>query len=810
MKMYSFDDIKRHGDCVRYLREIAGMQETGKEHGWACFNCPWRTGSDSGAFHAKAEGWYDHVDKEGGTLIDLRMRHAGEDLFQAAEWLGDWLNLSPGQVIKARKFVCAYDYTDENGELKYQVCRWELPPPENKTFSQRRPNHEKPGDYINDIDGITRYPYRLPAMLSCEGPVFIVEGEKDADNGASIGLNTTTNAGGSKNWSTDLNKWFSGRHIILVPDNDDPGREHAKFVMEQLRAVAADFRVINLPGLGPKEDISDWIARGGTKEQIMTMVESTPIIEKCDIPNAPAVTEKSEAKKANEFPFSNYRLIETDGPDGNSKMIKEPIQINALTDEVRRRFWGFPRRIGGIMFDHDRSDNSIKIIENASRLTSWIQQKSGHVNRWGKFEGCVSRDELFHAVYSTAPVYQSVSVAPSWPMRADVYYQHEKLPHPSPGMKYFDGLMEFFSPATEADRIMIRAMFASPLYYRPKVDRPLWIIDSTTGQESGKSKMAEMLAYLYGDRSDAGDPMWQDYKELNNEQSISRVFKRLLSESGRRKRIFVIDNVEGFFRSSALASMITQGSFTGMAPYGHGEETRPNDLTFVLTFNSASVGRDMVSRAFFVMLKRPYEPLKNWETRVIEYIDAHRMQIISDIVGNLEAGPTFDFTPQTRFKTWEKEVFAPMCGSFDAYETVFKANADRKYQCDGEREEAETLRELIVQKLQDAGINHESDPAWISTTVLVKWAREAIPDWENSKLADKSLSHIVRNFVKGGMIPEGSLDCEMVSVAGKKVRGIGWNFATQFDTGSGFNYQAFISEGDVVRVVSGFRLSTQK
>ena len=47
--------------------------------------------------------------------------------------------------------------------------------------------------------------------------------------------------------------------ITILPDNDDPGRQHAQKVAQHLQGVAAEVRVLDLRGLPEKGDVSDWI-----------------------------------------------------------------------------------------------------------------------------------------------------------------------------------------------------------------------------------------------------------------------------------------------------------------------------------------------------------------------------------------------------------------------------------------------------------------------------------------------------------------------------------------------------------------------
>ncbi len=58
-------------------------------------------------------------------------------------------------------------------------------------------------------------------------PVFIVEGEKDADTLASLGLVATTNPGGAGKWRREYNGYLASRKVIILPDNDEAGENHA-------------------------------------------------------------------------------------------------------------------------------------------------------------------------------------------------------------------------------------------------------------------------------------------------------------------------------------------------------------------------------------------------------------------------------------------------------------------------------------------------------------------------------------------------------------------------------------------------------
>lgn len=166
------------------------------------------------------------------------------------------------------KIVATYDYLDHEGYLLYQVVRYEP-----KTFRQRKP---KPGGgWEWSLKGVTPVLYRLPDLLDSDPDqwVFLVEGEKDADNVCKLGLVATTNAQGAEKWQPHFNEWLRDRRICILPDNDDSGRKHAHKVAPGLTEVATQVRVLELPDLPAKGDVSDWIANGGTADQLLALVE---------------------------------------------------------------------------------------------------------------------------------------------------------------------------------------------------------------------------------------------------------------------------------------------------------------------------------------------------------------------------------------------------------------------------------------------------------------------------------------------------------------------------------------------------------
>ncbi len=94
-----------------------------------------------------------------------------------------------------RSIVTAYDYRDEGGTVLYQCVRFAP-----KDFRQRRPDGA--GGWKWNLQGVRLVPYRLPDVLADDQdrPVYVVEGEKDADALWTRGHVATCNPMGAGKW----------------------------------------------------------------------------------------------------------------------------------------------------------------------------------------------------------------------------------------------------------------------------------------------------------------------------------------------------------------------------------------------------------------------------------------------------------------------------------------------------------------------------------------------------------------------------------------------------------------------------------
>ena len=206
--------------------------------------------------------WFDHEAGEGGGVLDLLRIRKGLANGAALAWLEDsgFLEKTPPQpkADAGRRIVATYDYHGEDGALLFQVVRFDP-----KDFRQRRPDGA--GGWEWHVKGTRLVPYRLPELLRAapHAPVFVTEGEKDADALRARCLIATTNPGGVGKWRDDFNAYLRGRHVVVLPDNDPqastpdgkprfhpdgrpvlPGQDHAADVARRLDGIAASVKVL--------------------------------------------------------------------------------------------------------------------------------------------------------------------------------------------------------------------------------------------------------------------------------------------------------------------------------------------------------------------------------------------------------------------------------------------------------------------------------------------------------------------------------------------------------------------------------------
>lgn len=759
MKLYDFEEIKNVANCVTIAKELGlALDSQGR-----CAAI-WRNGKNKSSVSINKNGYHDFSTKESGSVIDLvALLRCGEDIQEAQEWLGDKLGLTPKMDSSKHKpkrktrydwliedgyhEVKRYDYTDPFGNVVHQVIRLEHPE-KKKEFVQCDAKGRE------SLSGIQTVLYNLPG-LSTSSWAIVVEGEKDADNLINWSLPATTNSSGSGKWNKTYTECLRDKDVVIIPDNDVVGEKHMTVVASALMGIAKSIRVCRL-SKEPKADVTDWIEKeGGTKDILMQMIASAESITPNSLTDKANDVMISEAKEANRYPFKNYRLIEKK-INGRDKWVKEPRRIDEMIDEIHKRFLLFPRIVGTNMFDHDRDSGSLFQITRQSTLFSWIGRKSKQKIDWARGEGFFSKEEFFEGLMAESITYESVSAVPAWPKRDDVYYTHEALPASTVDHNHFWELVDYFSPADELNRRLIAAFLMSPIFFIQGVARPAWVIDSTAGAGTGKSSLVEIAAMLF-----KHPPMRTNKQELK--YNITDLHKRLLSTQGRNARFLLIDNIVGKFQCPELADMITAHSLSGKPSYGRGEETRPNDITYALTANSAKLDNDLADRSFNITLGKP-KRMVNWAGSVQAFVHNNRMQIFSEIIDILNNHIVYPgIEPSTRVPVFETRILQAVCDGPQQYLDVLESLSRSKAESNVEEELAAEVSDAIKQRLFKMNIDCRVHDVFIRSQVLDKWL-------EPITHRDRNNSQIVENLAKLGMIPNVDVKVPIWPRAGFKDR----------------------------------------
>jgi 5S rRNA maturation endonuclease (ribonuclease M5) len=163
--------------------------------------------------------------------------------------------------------------------------------------------------------------------------VFVVEGEKDVHTLERWGIVATTNSGGANQpWLDTYSQSLKGANVVIIPDNDEPGRKHAEKIAAGLQGIAKSVRVVALPNVADKADVSDWVESGATKQELLALVKGarpwTPAgREEVDAWEDPV---PFEAKKLPPFPTDTLPAWLREFVEAEAEATQTPVDLAAL------------------------------------------------------------------------------------------------------------------------------------------------------------------------------------------------------------------------------------------------------------------------------------------------------------------------------------------------------------------------------------------------------------------------------------------------------------------------------------------------
>ena len=211
----------------------------------------------------------DHATGECVNAFGFLLQMADYDKQAAVEKLISAAGLD-GSKPQKKEIVATYEYTDEDGGFLFETVRFKP-----KSFAQRiRVN----GQPVWKLGNTRRVLFRLPEVKRAIAEnvwLALVEGEEDVLTLEKHGVIATTCPMGAGKWRGEYTQSLAGATLIIFPDNDKVGIEHALKVAREVYGTVREVKIVELSGLKDKEDITDWFRKGHTVEELNQIVENT-------------------------------------------------------------------------------------------------------------------------------------------------------------------------------------------------------------------------------------------------------------------------------------------------------------------------------------------------------------------------------------------------------------------------------------------------------------------------------------------------------------------------------------------------------
>jgi hypothetical protein len=250
--------------------------------------CPAHNGNSDDSLSIK-EG------DDGRALLTCHANCEIEDILEALDlgmadlFVKGNAHSSPGAAKKAKKATRSSDKkhkiltTDGLPDGTY----WEFTSPAGEVLyiqRHKREYYRKVGEdrwvtYKGVLDDITQVLYRLPELIDgvrSGKTIYHLEGPKDVETARErLGVVATT-SGSTSSWRPEFRAHYTGAEVVVIPDNDAPGRKYADTVARDILQVARSVKVVHLEGLEEGGDLTDWLEAGHTVEEFFALVKAAP------------------------------------------------------------------------------------------------------------------------------------------------------------------------------------------------------------------------------------------------------------------------------------------------------------------------------------------------------------------------------------------------------------------------------------------------------------------------------------------------------------------------------------------------------
>jgi len=558
----------------------------------------------------------------GGDVFDVRAKAEGRDVADVLRETNATTNgqhNGQGKSKPQRKIVADYDYVDSFGALLYQVVRYHP-----KDFRQRQPDGNS--GWIWNMKGVDRVLYRLPEINQSDAErfIFIVEGEKSADYLNKRDLCATTTVGGAeKAHLTDLSP-LRDRHVVVIPDADAKGRNHAQQVAQLLHEKAASVRVLDLPDRSEHQGADDWLAAGNEAEDLVLMAERADLWEPEQTGDAPADdVENTNGRKPIRIANDEYRVV------------AEVIDELTKDDNLYQRGGTLVRTIQSVEEANTKHLNHpdgtwiiqplplANLRERTTKhccFTAIRQTKKGpveqelHPPKWlceqiyfrGEWPGIRYLDAI-----SDCPVMRpdgSIHQSPGYDETTNVLYlpsgkfpaipQHvsdQDVQHAVDVLN--DAIVDFPFESNEHKAGWFAGLFT--LFARNSYEgpTPLFLFDSNI-RGAGKGKACNSISRIYSGRT------MSNKTYVHRGEEFRKVVTTAASEGA---RAVLLDNIEGPFGNATLNAALTMDRWSDRLLGVNKSFDGPLRIVWFGTANNCELKGDIVRRVIHIRLNSPHE-----------------------------------------------------------------------------------------------------------------------------------------------------------------------------------------------------------
>jgi hypothetical protein len=492
------------------------------------------------------------------------------------------------------------------------------------------------------------------------------------------------------------------RRSALMRDKWDTPRPGGTYGSETIRAALKKVTTYYEPGYRPNGSASGGIGTGGGG------VGGNRSPSGREVVGTRAPRSRAGTGGVPQLPsFTNFDEVEIEGgaEDNEHKTVKVPMSISEIGRFLDTLMPGRIRRERDRLFV-ETADHRPIYLDRPAQLMSVIAESApiDLIHR-GSY---VTQDQFFEYMRRHAPECDAIENNPHWPPMRGVCYMHPPLPRPSGKL---DGLVSYFSPATERDRDLIVALILTAFWGGAPGRRPAFLItgesgDLEMGRGIGKTTLIDVISGgLAGGSVD-----------VSPGDEIDTVKTRVLSDLARQIRFVRLDNVKSLrFSWADLESLITAPEVSGRMLY-RGEGRRPNTLIWTITLNGGNLSKDMAQRVITIKLKRPTCNV-DWLDGVQDFARDHRWEIIADAIDLLSREPR-KVVAKTRWGDWERSVLAHCTTDLEACQRVI---LDRQGEVDSDDEERDLVREYFAKQLGFYNHNPDSCYVLIPSRTVASW-----------------------------------------------------------------------------------------